>query len=59
MVSWNGSCGKHVEECTKVEDVLSWGEGVCGEMPLRLLIGQCSQPRSLFKKILLKGAADL
>jgi len=59
MVSWKGSCGKHIEECTKVEDVLSWGEGVCEEKPLRLLVGQCSQPRSLFKKNLLKGAADL
>ena len=39
MVSWKGSCGKHIEECAKVEDVLSWGEGVCEEKPLRLLVG--------------------
>jgi hypothetical protein len=25
----------------KVEDVLSWGEGVCEEKPLRLVIGKC------------------
>ena len=41
MVSWKGKCGKHIEECTKVEDVLSWGEGVCEEKPLRLVVGEC------------------
>ncbi len=45
MVSWKGACGKHIEESIKVEDVLSWGEGVC-EKPLRLVIGKCSQPPS-------------
>ena len=59
MVSWKGSCGKHIEECTKAEDVLSWGEGVCEQKPLRLLVGQCSQPRSLFYIYFTKGAADL
>jgi hypothetical protein len=43
MVSWKGACGKHIEESEKVEDVLSWGEGVCEEKPLRLVIGECSQ----------------
>jgi hypothetical protein len=43
MVSWKGACGKHIEESVKVEDVLSWGEGVCEEKPLRLVIGECSQ----------------
>jgi len=38
LVSWKGTCGKHIEECAKVEDVLSWGEGVCEEKPLRLVI---------------------
>jgi len=37
-VSWKRTCGKHVEENSKVEDVLSWGEGVCEEKPLRLVI---------------------
>jgi hypothetical protein len=59
MVSWKGSCGKHIEECVKVEDVLSWGEGVCEEKPLRLVVGQCSQHRSLFEKEKLMEAADL
>jgi hypothetical protein len=36
-VSWKGACGKHIEESVKVEDVLSWGEGVCEEKPLRLV----------------------
>jgi hypothetical protein len=40
MVSWKGACGKH-EESVKVEDVLSWGEGVCEEKPLRLVISKC------------------
>src|SRR5258707_9523513 len=44
MVFWKGACGKHIEESVKVEDVLSWGEGVCEEKPLRLVIGKCSQP---------------
>jgi hypothetical protein len=43
MVSWKGACGKHIEESVKVEDVLSWGEGVCEEKPLRLVIGECTQ----------------
>jgi len=37
-VSWKRTCGKHIEENSKVEDVLSWGEGVCEEKPLRLVI---------------------
>lgn len=43
MVSWKGACGKHIEESVRVEDVLSWGEGVCEEKPIRLVIGECSQ----------------
>ena len=39
MVAWKASCGKHIEECARVEDVLSWGEGVCEAKPLRLVIG--------------------
>jgi len=38
LVSWKGACGKHVEESTKVEDVLSLGEGVSEDKPLRLVI---------------------
>jgi hypothetical protein len=40
LVSWKGACGKHVKENAKVEDVLSWGEGLCEEKPLRLVIGE-------------------
>ncbi|KAH9986249.1 hypothetical protein BJV77DRAFT_1071088 [Russula vinacea] len=39
LVSWKGACGKHIEESTKVEDVLTWGEGHCEGKPLRLVIG--------------------
>jgi hypothetical protein len=40
LVSWKVARGKHVGENTKVEDVLSWGEGLCEEKPLRLVIGE-------------------
>jgi hypothetical protein len=40
LVSWKGACGKDVKENAKVEDVLSWGEGLCEEKPLRLVIGE-------------------
>ncbi|KAF8272762.1 hypothetical protein EI94DRAFT_156161 [Lactarius quietus] len=38
LVSWKGPCGKHIEECARIEDVLSCGDGVCEEKPLRLVI---------------------
>ncbi|KAH8979238.1 hypothetical protein EDB92DRAFT_417763 [Lactarius akahatsu] len=38
LVSWKGACGRHLEECARVEDVLSWGEGTCEHKPLRLVI---------------------
>ena len=40
LVCWKASCGKAINECTKVEDVLSWGEGLCEGKPLRLVIGK-------------------
>lgn len=40
LVSWKGACGKHVKENAEVEDVLSWGEGLCEEKPLRLVISE-------------------
>jgi hypothetical protein len=40
LVSWKGACGKHVKENAQAEDVLSWGEGLCEEKPLRLVIGE-------------------
>jgi len=40
LVFWKGTFGKHIEESMKVEDVLSWGEGVCETKPLRLVIGE-------------------
>jgi hypothetical protein len=40
LVSWKGACGKRVEENAKVEDVLSSGEGLREEKPLRLVIGE-------------------
>ena len=52
LVTWKGACGKLIEESAKVEDVLSWGEGVCETKPLRLEIGEplrdpCMLSRSL------------
>ncbi|KAI0252140.1 hypothetical protein BJV78DRAFT_1281914 [Lactifluus subvellereus] len=38
LVSWKAASGKVIEESAKVEDVLSWGEGVCEEKPLCLVI---------------------
>ena len=40
LVSWKGAYGKYIKENAKVEDVLSWGEGLCEEKPLRLVIGE-------------------
>src|ERR1700742_487711 len=40
VVHWETACGKKVGECVRVEEVLSWGEGVCEEKPLRLVIGK-------------------
>lgn len=40
FVSWKGACGKHIEECLKVEDVFTWGEGLCETKPLRLVVGE-------------------
>jgi len=39
LVSWKAVSGKVIEESTKVEDVLSWGEGVCEEKPVSLVVG--------------------
>ena len=55
MVSWKGSCGKHIEECTKVEDVLSWVEGVCEESPSVSWSVSVPNPDRFLKKGLLKG----
>lgn len=48
LVSWRAMSGKVIEESTKVEDVLSWGEGVCEEKPVCLVIGEsfCTRPKS-------------
>ena len=40
LVSWKGASGKHLKENAEIEDVLSWGEGLCEERPLRLVIGE-------------------
>jgi len=40
FVFWKGTCGEHIKESVKVEDVLSLGEGVCKTKPLRLVIGE-------------------
>lgn len=40
LVTWKGACGKHIEESVKVEEVLSWGEGLSESKPLRLVIGE-------------------
>ena len=39
LVHWQGACGKQVDENAKVEDLLSWGEGVSEDKSLRLIIG--------------------
>jgi len=38
LVSWKAACGKHIEESVKVEEVFSWGEGLCESKPLCLVI---------------------
>ncbi|KAH9980077.1 hypothetical protein BGW80DRAFT_1248373 [Lactifluus volemus] len=38
LVCWKAPCGKVLDECTKVEDVLALGEGVCEGKALRLVI---------------------
>jgi hypothetical protein len=40
LVSWEGAYGKHLKENAKVEEVLSWNDGLCEEKPLRLVIGK-------------------
>ncbi len=40
LVHWKGICGKQIDENAKVEDLLSWGEGVSEEKALRLVIGE-------------------
>ena len=40
LVTWKSPRGKHIEESAKVEDLLTWGEGVCETKPLRLEIGE-------------------
>lgn len=42
-VSWKRASGKHVEECVRVDDLLSAGEGVSEEKPLRIVIGRFLQ----------------
>jgi hypothetical protein len=37
-VSWKRASGKHIEENVKVDDLLSFGEGVSEDKPLRLVI---------------------
>ncbi|KAI9429741.1 hypothetical protein H4582DRAFT_2072453 [Lactarius indigo] len=39
-VSWKSASGKHIEENARVDDVLSLGEGVSEDKPLRLVIGR-------------------
>ncbi|KAI0297770.1 hypothetical protein BC826DRAFT_967680 [Russula brevipes] len=40
LVSWKAACGKQIEESVKVEEVFSWGEGLCESKPLCLVIGE-------------------
>ena len=55
LVSSKATCGKHVEEGTHVEDVLSWGEGVCEDKPLRLVIGE--SPRTFSQVTSVHGSS--
>ena len=59
LVSWKAACGKHVEESTKVEDVLSWGEGVCEDKPLRLVIGEYLRASSRATQVLMDLNVDI
>jgi hypothetical protein len=47
LVCWKGACGRIIDECTKVEDVFSWGEGVSECKPLRLVIGEFFRTSSI------------
>ncbi|TFY77796.1 hypothetical protein EWM64_g6217 [Hericium alpestre] len=38
LVYWRGICGKQIDENAKIEDLLSWGEGVSEDKSLRLII---------------------
>jgi len=38
VVHWEGVCGKRIQECANIDDVLSWGEGVSEEKAIRLII---------------------
>ena len=42
LVSWKGASGKHIDESTKVDEVLTTlGEGLLESKPVRLVIGKC------------------
>ena len=39
VVHWEGLCGKKIEECTSIGELLGCGVGGCEEKPLKLVIG--------------------
>lgn len=39
-VSWQGVCGKKIQEHASVQELLSWGEGASEEKAIRLIIGK-------------------
>jgi hypothetical protein len=40
VVTWQGPCGRKIEEHERLEDLLTAGEGHCETSPLRLIIGK-------------------
>lgn len=44
VVHWEDPCGRKIEEHARVQDVLAFGEGVCEEKPLRLIIDAHTAP---------------
>ena len=40
-VHWQGICGKRLEEHNDLFELLSYGEGVCEDKAMKLIIGEC------------------
>lgn len=40
FVRWEGVCGKVIHEHVSVSDLLTWGEGICEDKAIRLVIGK-------------------
>jgi hypothetical protein len=40
VVTWQGPCGRKIEEHERLDDLLTAGEGLCETSSLRLMIGK-------------------